>query len=67
MVEEIKDFSVILKYVPIGFDPLTHPGLEAKGAKRNQLPSDANVTFFFDYQQGELQLHLYLFCSLFLL
>ena len=44
---------MIFRYIPVGEDDLTHPGLEAMGPDRNQLPIDRNVTFFFSYTEGD--------------
>ena len=48
-----KPFQVIYRYIPVGEDDLTYPGLEAMGPDRNQLPIDRNVTFFFSYTEGD--------------
>ena len=48
-----KPVQVIYRYIPVGEDDLTHPGLEAMGPDRNQLPIDRNVTFFFSYTEGD--------------
>ena len=49
---KITDFEVLPRYIPLGRDVNTDPGLEPMGANKNQLPQDLNVTFFFDYLKG---------------
>ena len=49
---KITDFEVLPRYIPLGRDVDTDPGLEPMGANKNQLPQDLNVTFFFDYLKG---------------
>ena len=51
--EQIKDFQIILKYIPKVLDQSSHPGFMAGGPEKNKLPQDTNVTFFFDYLQGK--------------
>ena len=48
----IKDFVVLPRYIPLGKDTSTDPGLPPMGPNNNQLPQDLNVTFFFDYSKG---------------
>ena len=43
----ITEFEVLPRYIPLGRDVDTDPGLEPMGVDKNQLPQDLNVTFLF--------------------
>ena len=49
---KITDFEVLPRYIPLGRDVDTDPGLEPMGVNKNQLPQDLNVTFLFGYLKG---------------
>ena len=69
--QSITDFVVIPKFIPqgtllqyfniliqkryTGLDPLTHDGYFGFGPKKDQLPTDVNVTFFFEYEKATIE------------
>jgi hypothetical protein len=50
--ERILNFTVIPMWVPYGLDENIDDPIEGFGANQDQFPLDRNVTFFFDYIQG---------------
>ena len=50
---KITAFEVLPRYIPLGRDTETDPGLPPMGINNDQLPQDLNVTFFIAYEKGE--------------
>ena len=51
---EITNLIVLPRFIPLGKDLSTDPGLPPLGPNKDQLMQDLNVTFFFDYSLGKL-------------